>query len=56
VPSLVGKRIGEAIAEIEPVHYPTAPGELIRAIAAPGCDIEVITLEFGRTWTKPSGT
>lgn len=35
---------------------PGGPGELIRAIAARGCDIEVITLELGRTWTQPSGT
>ncbi len=56
MPGLVGKRIGEAVTEIEPVHYPTGPGELIRAIAARGCDIDVITLGFGRTWTQPSGT
>jgi hypothetical protein len=30
-----------------------APGELTSAIAARGCDIEVITLEFGQTWTQP---
>ena len=39
-----------------PVHYPPgdpAPSELISALAARGSGIEVITLEFGQTWTQP---
>jgi hypothetical protein len=32
-----------------------APSELIRALADRGSAIEVITLEFGKTWTQPSG-
>jgi L-ascorbate metabolism protein UlaG (beta-lactamase superfamily) len=47
------------VSRLIPVHYPPgdpAPGELISAIASRGCDIEVITLEFGQTWTQPSGT
>lgn len=46
------------VSRVIPVHYPPgdpAPGELTSAIAARGCDIEVITLEFGQTWTQPVG-
>lgn len=46
------------VSRVIPVHYPPgdpAPGELTAAIAARGCDIEVITLEFGQTWPQPAG-
>jgi L-ascorbate metabolism protein UlaG (beta-lactamase superfamily) len=39
-----------------PVHYSPGdpnPGELTRALAGRGSGIEVITLEFGDTWTQP---
>jgi L-ascorbate metabolism protein UlaG (beta-lactamase superfamily) len=38
-----------------PVHYAPgdpAPAELTQALADRGSDIEVITLEFGQTWTQ----
>jgi len=39
-----------------PVHYSPGdpnPADLTRALAGRGSGIEVITLEFGQTWTQP---
>jgi len=43
------------VSRVIPVHYPpgdSAPEDLRRELAARGSRVELVTLEFGETWTQ----
>jgi L-ascorbate metabolism protein UlaG (beta-lactamase superfamily) len=43
------------VSHVIPLHYPpgdSAPEDLRRELAARGSRVEVVTLEFGETWTQ----